>query len=68
MNKTDRTVEITTEYFDTLPPRQQRQLALKSLAWFCVIESLNPYFTSAQAEINTIKIILNKFCENDETV
>lgn len=53
--------EMTRESFDSLPPKEQRRLAQKALAWFCVIESLNPYFVRNQKEVDTIKIVLDQF-------
>lgn len=53
--------ELTKESFENLPEKEQRRLAEKALAWFCVIESLNPYFIRNQEEVDTIKIVLGKF-------
>lgn len=48
--------------FDMLTPEEQQRLAVKALAWFCVMDSLNPYFgITNRTEVNTIKIILGKF-------
>lgn len=59
--------DLTLESFESLPPKEQRQLAQKALAWFCVMESLNPYFIRNQEEADTIKIIVGKFINGDET-
>lgn len=53
--------ELTKESFENLPEKEQRRLAEKALSWFCVIESLNPYFIRNQEEVDTIKIVLGKF-------
>lgn len=58
--------EMTRESFDSLPPKEQRRLAQKALAWFCVIESLNPYFVRNQKEVDTIKIVLDQFKSGTE--
>lgn len=57
--------ELTKESFENLPEKEQRQLASKALAWFCVIESLNPYFIRNQEEVATIKIVLGAFMNNN---
>lgn len=54
--------ELTKESFDSLPEKEQRRLAEKALAWFCVMESMFPYFGDLHKnETATIKIILGKF-------
>lgn len=54
--------ELDMKSFDMLTPEEQRRLAVKALAWFCVMDSLNPYFgITNRTEVNTIKIILGKF-------
>lgn len=58
--------EMTRESFDSLPPKEQRRLVQKALAWFCVIESLNLYFVRNQKEVDTIKIVLDQFKSGTE--
>lgn len=54
--------ELDMKSFDMLTPEEQQHLAVKALAWFCVMDSLNPYFgITNRTEVNTIKIILGKF-------
>lgn len=54
--------ELDMKSFDMLTPEEQQRLAVKALAWFCVMDSLNPYFgITNRTEVNTIKIILGKF-------
>lgn len=60
------TPEITRESFDSLPPKEQRRLAQKAFAWFCVIESLNPYFVRNQKEVDTIKIVVGRFMNGQD--
>lgn len=57
---------ISKKSFDKLEPYVQRRLAQKALAWFCVMESLNPYFIRNQEEVDTVKIILSKFRDEKE--
>lgn len=54
--------ELDMKSFDMLTPEEQRRLAVKALAWFCVMDSLNPYFgITNRTEVDTIKITLGKF-------
>lgn len=58
--------ELTKESFDNLPEKEQRRLAEKSLAWFCVMESMFPYFGDLHKnEVATIKIVLGEFINNN---
>lgn len=54
--------ELTREEFDKLSKKEQEHLAVKALAWFCVMDSLNPGFSlTAPDEVAVIKIVLSKF-------
>ena len=54
--------DLTLEEFDKLSPKKQERLTVRALAWFCVIDSLNPGFSlTAPVEVAVIKIILGKF-------
>ena len=54
--------DLTLEEFDKLSPKEQERLAVRALAWFCVMDSLNPGFSrTAPDEVAVIKIILGKF-------
>ncbi len=59
--------DLTLEDFDKLSCEQKSQLVTKALAWFCVLESMNPLlYCVYKDEFNIIKIVLGKVKNNEK--
>lgn len=59
--------ELTKEEFDKLKTKHKKKLVCKSLAWFCVYESMNPALRLLyEDECNIIKIVLGKVMNGEE--